>query len=331
MSKKLIAVASAAALALAGLVGVAPASATPVIAYKTGGAAIAAGTAAGEGAGTDGSPYLITVPAANALLSGEASVDLDTVVHVAVSSVAAGDTVSITTTGAVRVVDELFAASQYASVKTAGKTSLTHTVEGSDVTADLYVYTTSTAVGTFTVVVNKTASGVKSTATATKSIKGVAGPAYTLAATVPSAPTLNVEQEILVVAKDAFGNAIEDNAALITSLAAADAKTAGIGTAPTVSVFAWSATKKAYRATFTQTTAGAFAYILDHAGTSVAGLGTASTKGLFVVGSAGASDLAAKVAELQKIVDRKVTKKRFNTLAKKWNAAFPSQAVTLKK
>jgi hypothetical protein len=41
--------------------------------------------------------------------------------------------------------------------------------------------------------------------------------------------------------------------------------------------------------------------------------------------------LQKQVADLQVIVDRKVSKKRFNTLARKWNRAFPSQAVTLKK
>jgi hypothetical protein len=41
--------------------------------------------------------------------------------------------------------------------------------------------------------------------------------------------------------------------------------------------------------------------------------------------------LTAQVAALQVIVDRKVTKKRYNKLARKWNAAFPSQKVALKK
>jgi hypothetical protein len=41
--------------------------------------------------------------------------------------------------------------------------------------------------------------------------------------------------------------------------------------------------------------------------------------------------LQKQVADLQVIVDRKVTKKRYNTLARKWNRAFPSQAVKLKK
>jgi hypothetical protein len=41
--------------------------------------------------------------------------------------------------------------------------------------------------------------------------------------------------------------------------------------------------------------------------------------------------LTAQVAALQAIVDRKVSKKRYNTLARKWNAAFPGQRVALKK
>ncbi len=47
--------------------------------------------------------------------------------------------------------------------------------------------------------------------------------------------------------------------------------------------------------------------------------------------------LTAKVAAMQAILDvsrldeNSVTQKKYNTLARKWNAAFPSQAVALKK
>ena len=241
------------------------------------------------------------------------------------------------TTGPVRVVDELFALSQFASVLTSGKTAYTYTMDTGEVAKSVYVYTTSTTAGTFSISVEKTTAGVKTTSSATKVVKGVAGSAYTLAVTIPSSAPVGVEQEILITAKDAFGNAINESSGLESSLSAADAKTAGVGTAPTVSAFTWTAARSAYRATFTATSTAPFAYILDHAGSSVAGLGTASTKGIFNVNGTSASAVSEQVAALTAQIATmrpkatSVTKKKYNTLARKWNRAFPSQAVKLKK
>jgi hypothetical protein len=68
---------------------------------------------------------------------------------------------------------------------------------------------------------------------------------------------------------------------------------------------------------------------------SVAGLADANYAYSGVVNNPGAATqvaaLTAQVAALTAQVAKRVSKKKYNTLARKWNAAFPSQKVALKK
>ena len=86
----------------------------------------------------------------------------------------------------------------------------------------------------------------------------------------------------------------------------------------------------AYSAVLNRTSAGSAAFSLKLAtpATAVKRFGSLGDTQFFTVN---ALDLAAQVKALQAIVDRKVSKKKYNTLARKWNAAFPSQKVALKK
>jgi hypothetical protein len=327
MSKKLIAVAAAAALAITGLVGVAPASATPTITYTANAAiSIADGTTNGTGLGTDAKPFLINVPSGNALEYPATIGSTTTAIKVTAGSLVAGSTVNVTTTGSVRVVDALFSGSSFANVLTTGKTSHSYTVPaGGAATYAVYVYTTSTAKGTFTVTVNKTDAGVTSSASETKVLQGLVGPAYNLALAAPSTLALDAVATLNATVTDVFGNAIESGTPVTVKFTPFATMTAATVTP------AWDAPSKSFKETYTSTSSDPIAFSAAISATAVAGLAAPKNTIYAVVNAAGASDLAAKVAELQKIVDRKVTKKRFNTLAKKWNAAFPSQAVKLKK
>ena len=319
MSKKLIAVASAVALSLAGFAGL-PASAsvtvTPTAADFDVVVPVSDGTAA--------NPYVELVPHANVLTA-------DNTIEFKVAA-AVGTDVTVKTTGAVRVIDALtgvVAGTQYNAAS--GLTTWTEEAIAAGAGVGIagvtfYIYSTSTTAGTFQV----------STKTATSSatgsaiyVKGAVGPAYNMSVVAPATMATGVASEILFTATDAFGNAIETAAGAYTvNTFVNGAPVAGV-------VSAWNSTKKANVVSITPADGNPIAVhaVLATAAASldVAGLPKSKKSFFTVINGAGSSDLAAKVAELQKIVDRKVTKKRFNTLAKKWNAAFPSQAVKLKK
>jgi hypothetical protein len=74
---------------------------------------------------------------------------------------------------------------------------------------------------------------------------------------------------------------------------------------------------------------------IDLGAGEVAGLADTSDEAVLVVNNAGVSAqvaaLTAQVATLTATVAKRVSKKKYNTLARKWNAAFPSQKVALKK
>ena len=330
MSKKLIAVASAAALALTGLVGIAPASATAAsIVYKE-------ANVLSTGGSTAAAPFEIPVPQGNDLVAGN-------VVQIAISGVALGDTMTVTvTSGPAKVTKDLHAASSLVNVSTLGAASQTTTISNSDTTESFYVYTTSTSVvSTISISITETDGSTKSTTSATKYVEGTSdatdstGNVYKLKNLVaPASLGIGVEGEVTFNVTDAFDNVLET-----PTIAGAIAATGQ--TLNNSGVATWDAIRKLHVAKLTSTTTDPFVIDVDtngaqtNAQATVSGLGTAVTEAVLVVNSpavaASNAALTAQVAALQAIVDRKVTKKRFNTLARKWNAAFPSQKVKLKK
>ena len=330
MSKKLIAVAAAAALALTGLVGIAPANANVTIAYTTGDnpaqskSVTPSTTLAAETAAT----ALIDVPAANTL-AFSSGVSRNNLIKASVTT-SVGQVVNVVTTGAVKIVDAPTNTTDKKYTSASGVTTYNVTADSSSVV--FYIFTTSTSAGT----VKTTVGGNSSTIF----VKGLAGPAYNLTATMPAVipATLPSSNNLIAKVTDVFGNQI-------TEAVQIDTRVAGAGGVISASAdFTYSETEGGHGMKLHATGSGAMGVDLTFnsadSPTDVTGLANA-VKTWF--GNSNAADLAgqvaalsAQVASLQALMstmrtfERSVTKKKYNTLARKWNRAFPSQAVKLK-
>ena len=338
MSKKLIAVASAAALALTALVGVAPASATAAtIVYSDEDSATATnGT-------TSATAFAINVPQGNDLVSATGATN--SVLKIVVSNLVVGDTVKVDVTAPAKITTALIAQSSLVNVTTLGASSVTDTVAAGS-TSTLYVYTTSTTVvSTINISITETDGTTKSTTNAVRYVKGQSNStanndtnAYKVAKlTAPTTLASGVAGEVTFNVHDAFGNVLEGPANIAGALTASTGTTDGIAT--------WDAVRKLHVAKITSTTANPFVLTVDINGTENAptnlGLGASATTSALIVNSPAVASanaaLTAQVAALTaQLADSRskatsVTKKKYNTLARKWNRAFPSQAVKLKK
>ncbi len=318
MSKKLIAVASAAALALSALVGIAPASAS--------GAAAAFGSGI-TGTGTSAAAAAtVPLPVTN-IMSASFSGNLDL-------TIATGDTVRVETTGGVRVLENLDgfgnAASSVIDVSKLGATSWTKTYSAvTNGAASIKVYTTSTAVGEVRVTITRTGLTYNNTLY----LKGApSGAEYNIVEVtgVPATLAKGASADITYKVTDSLGNALADDDAE----AKAGARITVDGTANTVAA-TWDAAAKLYKAKITSPSSNAFIVKISSGATDIVGYADA-VSATFVVNNTTQAAVDAQVAALtaqistMRTFERSVTKKRFNTLARKWNAAFPSQAVKLK-
>jgi hypothetical protein len=376
MSKKLIAVAAAAALALTGLVAI-PSYATSPVALKVGavanGAATTDATPDTTGASALAADILVKgVPSKNTLKFNEAGTGANSstitrdssLLKVTVTTAVNNTTVAASATGAVRIIDGFVRAGGVlrltdsdtgtALLAKDGLTTFTKSTGVGANTATFYVYTTSTASDTFTV----SFPGFSQT----YHIKGSAGPAYNVAVVAPSSLASSGEgANVIANLTDVFGNAITGTDATILDAADGVLEATGLGLGAALvggeydaddasfwssadaaaEAFKYSTDLKAFVVAVqtTKATPVALSVLLQAAsGTAVSnitGLPTAKTTFFATINSVSLSTqvatLTAQVAALQAIVDRKVTKKRYNTLARKWNRAFPSQAVKLKK
>jgi len=300
-SFKKISIASATALALV----VSAVMAVPATAAVT--AAVTVGvTDVATSSQVSTTPATPTVPSDN-------KVDLGDTVKFVVT-VATGTVVRATATDA-KLVTALDAAGAEVPAS-AGAASLEINT-GSGTTATFYAFTTKTTAGSVVV----TAGGSSST----YYLKGLAGPAYNLSVAVPTVAGLGSDVDFTANVTDVFGNAVVD-ATITTSLLRGTVKTA----------LAYDSADKRYEGVITTpATAGAVAGIATISATDVTGLAKAVNEASFTIAAA---DLATQVATLQSLVvtleskvANRVTKKRFNKLARKWNAANPSEKVKLKK
>jgi hypothetical protein len=179
---------------------------------------------------------------------------------------------------------------------------------GTGTTADIYVYTTTTETGTVAVTANGN--------TTIYYVKGTAGPAYSLSASVPTVAGLGSDVDFTATVTDVFGNAVE-NASITTTLLRGTVKTA----------LTWNSTDKLYKGVITTpATAGTVAGIANISATDVTGLPKAVKEVSF---SIAAADLAAQVAILS-VANAKLTAD-YNALAKKWNKKVVSKKRVLKK
>jgi hypothetical protein len=318
MSKKLIAVASASALALTLLVGVAPASATPTINYTADGSA-----------GTSADPYEAQVPYLNSI------VVTTNALHIDVTDIGPGDSATVSIAGEAKVTTDVHAVSSLVKVTSLGASSATTTLGVGDSDANFYVYGTSTAAqSVITITVTKTASGTTSTTTATKYFKPLVGPLHHVKnISAPATMTPGVATEVTFNITDVFGNVIE-------TAGIAGVLDTSAGTLTDDGRASWDSTRKVHVTKIAAASTSPFILTVNAAGSEATntGLGAGSLKGQTAVvnnttPAAVSAEVAALTAQIATMRPKatSVTKKRFNTLARKWNAAFPSQKVKLKK
>jgi hypothetical protein len=326
MSKKLIAVASAAALALTALVGIAPASASSTITYD--------GAASGAGL-TAAAPIVINVPSQNVLRNAEgaAATTSGSVIRVDIVSANTSSTIRVSATGAVK----LLTAAQFSV--TANRTSafgaqaleLTSSATG---TAGFYVYTTSTAVGTFSV--------VDAGNTIVRHIQGANNVAYAYNVDFTAPTTADVSGSIVLSGSitDIFGNKIEGLTAsagnVPTTLQVTRFGAAGANATTTAGSWTESLTTKGNYtfAVTTSATAGAGIVGLTIAPVAITGFvpkntafiqfNTASLATQVTALTKQVTDLQAQLAALTAST---VTKAKYNKLVRKWNRANPNNKV----
>jgi hypothetical protein len=341
MSKKLIAVAAAAALALTGLVGISPANAAVVVTFSTNSADNTTGTAFTPAASASAAAANIVVPADNKLTYTN-STERSSLARVVVDT-AVGDTVTATSTGALKILDlngvgaigsdfraETTAGTDYTS--TAGTQSFSMVATTTSVV--FYVFTTSTTAASLTV--NKGGN------TRIVWIKGAAGPAYNLTSTMPSVIPASAPSTANLIVKitDVFGNEVKAQTGLTTSATGGGATITATGNAD------HSSTLGGYGLSLHATGTGGFAVSVSFtsAPVDVTGLPKAvklwfaqstavDLAGLQTQVTALTAQVAALTAQLASSRPKatSVTKKKYNTLARKWNAANPGARVALKK
>ena len=330
MSKKLIAVASAAALALAGLVGIAPANSAvgPFAVTHTG----AATNHVVRDGSTATKAIQIQVPSDDVIRTNTTSTEAggntsnSTAVKFVVTTPGTTDAITVSSTGGVKVLS----ATQFAASTTTSATGTqTLTVPAADGSADIYAYTTSTTAGT---VVISAAGSSK-----TYNIVGLATTAYKMNFTQGASAPLEGKFTLTGTVKDAFGNDMTTALAFgdfnITILGGSAAATkAAVVTAN----FKYTAATKTYTITGSvRDTAGSQAVVIDIgnrliAGTKVTAFGDPVVEQFFTVT---ANDLATQVTALTAQVAALTAD--YNALAAKWNKRVadkkaPKKAVTLK-
>jgi hypothetical protein len=318
MSKKLIAVAAAAALALTGLV------ATPSVAtVGPFNATIDGTTEATANAGTlSTSANTINVPSANVLRYNEAeNHTTGTLVRYGIVTPGATDTVTVTATGGVKLISE----TQFADVEdltvASGTASLSVSAAAGEV--DVYAYTTSTTAASITF-----SSGGSSEVVWLKGVTYDEN-AYKIAFTGPTTVALGGTMAFSGTVVDMFGNKVEldahgdiDTSVIGGSLTPGDVTETDFDVDATTKVVSFELTASS--------TAGAMAIsiALDpaHKATKVTAFGDLTATQFFTVN---ATDLSATVTALQAQVAALTAD--YNALAAKWNKRVASKKAPKKK
>jgi len=329
MSKKLIAVASAAALALSALVAIPAAGSVGPFAVTDTQATTK--SVADTNGSTSDLAHTIPVPSADTVRHLSSDTTNNTLLVYVVTTPVEGAAVTVAATGGAKLITtaqntagNLTTASGTASLSGTSNTSGQYT---------FYAYTTSTTASTITVT-----SGSNSKVWYVKGVSAKAN-GYKLNFTTTSTATAPGGSITFTgTITDMFGNVMKDVAdtdlvldGIGGNLAAAIDKSADYDQNATTGVITFE--------TDNRDTTGASAFSLKlGAGvkaTKVTAFGSLVDTQFFTATgvdlAAQVTALTAQVAALQAIVDRKVTKKRYNTLARKWNAANPGSRVALKK
>jgi hypothetical protein len=312
MSKKLIAVAAAAALALTALVAPANAAGANLTVLP-----VAPNASLSTDGLTSTTAFVVAVPSQDVLRSTDTA--SRSVLALEVSTRSNNAAVAVTASGAVKLVTAAqLAASTTTSATGTSTLSLTSNDSGK---VTFYAYNTSTTAGTVTVAESGT-----TPASNTVWVKGStgAGNAYKLTAVAPTIGGLGSLVEYTATVVDMFGNAI--------TTASVDANTLG-GDATDPGAATYNAVTKVYEGEFTnRTTAGTTALLVSIAVSAdkVTAFG-AKTTSVFV--SINGQDLQAAITALQAEVA--ALKADYNALAARWNKRVadkkaPKKAVATK-
>jgi hypothetical protein len=312
MSKKLIAVAAATALALAGLVAPATAAGANLTVLKT---ATVNGSVTGDGL-LSTTAWETPVPSQDVLRLTETS--SRTVLSLEIQTRSNNAPVAVASTGAVKLLTAAQLAASTTTTATGTQTlSLTSNDSG---VATFYAYSTSTTAGSITV----TESGTTPAAN-TVWVKGttVAANAYKVVAVAPTIAGIGSLVEYTATVTDMFGNALTSADIVKSQTLGGDA------TGGTLASMTYDTVTKVFEGSFTnRTTAGPVALLvsLPVSAATVTAFG-AKTTSVFV--NISGQDLQAAVAALQAEVA--ALKADFNALAKKYNKKVKkSKRVTLK-
>jgi hypothetical protein len=315
MSKKLIAIAAAAALGLSALVGVAPATALPVVTTDSGttflkvtgitGAGVAGGT------GTSASAFVHRVSDSGLVATG--------LITFTASQTAKRTAATVTATAGIKLLDAPGdSTNKYIATSGKDSLSLTTTDTGSLL---FYAYTTSTTMGVVTLTIGTDITQVY--------VKGTAGDAYAIkSVTAPTAVAPEGKGTFVAVLVDAFGNVLETGELAVTVVGGGT----GTGlvdessTAGTANKMVWSATTKRHAGILTAgKTAGQIAVSAQLAGEAtadqIAAFGTPVRTYFTVITTASVAEqvtkLTAQVATLTASVTALTTE--YNALATKYN------------
>ena len=312
MSKKIIAVAAAAALALAGLVAPANAAGSSLTITDV------APTDVTQTGLTSTTAFEVAVPSQDVLRATDTSARSALALQIATRSNSAA--VAVTATGAVKLITAAQLAASTTTTATGTQTLSLTTNDSGLVT--FYAYNTSTTAGSITVVESGT-----TPASNTVWVKGVtdANNAYKLSAVSPTIGGIGSLVEYTATVVDMFGNAI--------TTASVKSQTLGGDATGADDPMVYDSVAKVYEGDFTnRTTAGQVALLVSIAVSAdkVTAFG-AKTTSVFV--SINGQDLQAAITALQAEVA--ALKADYNALATKWNARVaskkaPKKAVTLK-
>ena len=312
MSKKLIAVAAASALALAGLVGIAPANSTTGPFAVTTANAYSTQTVDRNGS-TSTKAIKINVPSTDVIRSVANTTTTEggtsTAVYFDVTTPGNTDIVTVTSTGGIELLTKTqFDSTSPVSTTATGTQTLTITAASGD--AEFYAYTTSTSTGT--VVVSAAGSSQ------TFNVVGVSFSPYKLAFTSPATSALGAKFKVVGTVKDAFGNDLTTALNVSDLSGAADFTLNTVGaTAPTVATYDSTAKTYTFEYTAPATATGTALQISVAAAkqsTKVTAFGDPVNAAFFTVS---AVDLTTQVTALTAEVAK--LKADFNALAEKFN------------
>jgi len=318
MSKKLIAVASAAALALSALVAV-PASAMPFAIDGTGisGNTVSISDSATRitaGSGTISQPYELKVP-------DEGIVTSVTTLRFDISSDVKSRAFTVTSTSGIKLLDAVAdATNKYTAASGAASLALTTNSTGK---AEFIAFPTTTTKGVITITLDGDITQIY--------VTGTAGVAYDLDTVV--FPTIEPSKAgvVTAVVKDPFGNAVTTGSITTTLV--------GTGSPTVTNAMAYSTTTKRQEATITAgSSAGSLAVGLSLAISATtaqkAAFGDPNNTAFGIIQAAASktvAQLTAEVAALQAQLVASVTKAKYNKLVKRWNKKNPNNKIKLLK